>query len=77
MLRRGPSASVRDVLSEDQEFPDAPEPLVGVFNRLREQNRAALPVLNDGKLVGMVTLEQFNEMLAAQRGRQQPVAGES
>jgi predicted transcriptional regulator len=62
----GPDATVRQVLRREQEFAEASESLESVIQRLRDLNRTAFPVLLQGRVVGMVTLDQVSELLMVQ-----------
>jgi predicted transcriptional regulator len=39
------------------------------LERLRSQNRTALPVLDNGRIVGLLTLENVGEMLMVYNAR--------
>lgn len=66
LRERGPEATVRDVLSEAQVFADASDCLEDVIQRLRDAKRSAIPILHEGRLVGLVTFEQVSELLMVQ-----------
>jgi Zn-dependent protease/predicted transcriptional regulator len=66
LRERGPTARVGEVLAAKQDFADPGEPLEDVLRRMRERNRSAFPVLHQGRLVGMVTLENVSELLMMQ-----------
>jgi Zn-dependent protease/CBS domain-containing protein len=63
LQRSGPGTAVGDVLPRDVQLADAGEPLEDVLRRMREHRRSALPVVTDGRLVGVVTLENVSELL--------------
>ena len=63
LQRSGPDTAIRDVLAREVQLADAGEPLEDVLRRMREHRRSALPVVSDGRLVGVVTLENVSELL--------------
>jgi Zn-dependent protease/predicted transcriptional regulator len=63
LQRHGAGASVGDVLEPDREFADAGESLDSVLQRMRERGRMALPVFQNGQLVGLITLENVGDLL--------------
>lgn len=66
LQRRGPAASVNEVMRRDVQVADAFEMLETVSARLQECSCHTLPVLRDGKLVGLVTMENIGEFLMIQ-----------
>lgn len=64
LQRFGAAVPVGQVLPRAELFADAGEPLEAAIQRMREQGRSALPVLRDGGIVGMVTLENVSDLLA-------------
>jgi Zn-dependent protease/CBS domain-containing protein len=62
----GPGARVGEVMRPDQGYVDPGEPLEAVVQRMQAKRRSAFPVLSQGKLVGMVTLENVRELLTMQ-----------
>ncbi len=63
LQRNGAAASVGQIFERDGEFVDAGEPLEGALQRMRERGRMALPVFQDGELVGLITLENVGDLL--------------
>jgi Zn-dependent protease/predicted transcriptional regulator len=63
LQRDGASATVGDAITRDEEYADAGEPLDSVLRRMRERARTALPVLERGRLVGLLTLENIGDLL--------------
>jgi len=63
------SGPVGDVMRPTEDGPGPDEPLDAVFQRLQTKGQRALPVLSDGRLVGMITVENLGEwvMLAGAR----------
>jgi len=51
------------VLRRDGQHADAAEPLEDAIARMRGGGRSALPVLERGRLVGLVTLENIGGLL--------------
>lgn len=75
LQRSGPQARVGDVVSPDRQVAEPGEPLEDVLQRMRELRRSALPVVSDGRLVGMVTLENVSELLLVQQAMRRPPGG--
>jgi Zn-dependent protease len=74
LQRHGPSAPVAEVMRRDVQIADAFEMLETVSARLQECNCHTLPVVRNGQLVGLVTMENIGEFLmiqAALAGRPQ------
>ncbi len=63
LQREGAGVAVGDVIARDADFAGAGEPLEVVLQRLRQRARTALPVLDRGRLVGLVTLENIGDLL--------------
>lgn len=66
LARRGKEALVGDVMESRFETADASEMLEPAFARLRECDCHALPVLDRGRLVGMLTPDNVSELLLVQ-----------
>lgn len=62
----GPQANVGQVVQREAQMVDPGEPLEDVFQRMRERRRSALPVVSDGRLIGMVTTDNVGELLLVQ-----------
>jgi Zn-dependent protease/predicted transcriptional regulator len=63
LQRGGPGMSVGEAMALHGESAEAGEPLESVLQRMRERGRTALPVLERGRLVGLVTLENIGDLL--------------
>jgi len=63
LKQHGSNVAVGDVLRRDQQYADASEPLESVLMRMRESARSALPVLHQGGLVGLITLDNVGDLL--------------
>lgn len=66
LQRYGQDALVGDVMRRDVRFADAFEMLEAVSNRLQECSCHTMPVLRNGELVGLVTMENIGEFLMIQ-----------
>lgn len=60
---RGVTARVGEVMSRNCPVADAAEPLDRAYLRMREGPCATLPVVQDGQVVGMLTLENVGELM--------------
>jgi len=71
LAERDRTSRVYDVMEPPGPAVEAGAPLDAALDRLREADPALLPVLHDGRLVGVLTLENVGElmMLAAAVGR--------
>ncbi|HEV8149648.1 MAG TPA: CBS domain-containing protein, partial [Gemmatimonadales bacterium] len=63
LQQMGAHVPVGDVVKRDQDHADAGEPLEEALQRMREHARTALPVLQHGDLVGLITLENVGDLL--------------
>lgn len=72
VLRRGDVISalansgdgrICDVMKADCGTVEDTEMLAGTFQRMREAGCSALPVVHDGRLVGLITLENVGELM--------------
>jgi Zn-dependent protease len=63
LQHQGPHARVGGVVRRDPAAAAPGEPLEGVLQRMRERGRTALPVLENGRVVGLVTLENISDLL--------------
>ena len=63
LQRHGSEAAVGDVIRPEKEYADASEPLQDALQRMRERARSALPVVQHGDLVGLITLENVGDLL--------------
>ena len=59
-------ASVREAMREDFPVASPVEPLHSVFTRLHEAEAATVPVVENSRLVGLITLENMTEYLMVQ-----------
>ena len=50
-------------MRRDEEYADAGEPLEGALQRMRERGRSALPVVQNGAAVGLITLDNIGDLL--------------
>lgn len=64
MMEQGPDATVETVMCRTFEQADPGEMLDTVFARLEGCNCRAIPVVRQGSLVGMLTMENVGEFLA-------------
>jgi Zn-dependent protease len=60
----GPATPVHRVMYRDVETAGPKDELQNVIERLQEGPRFTMPVVEDGHLVGLLTLENLNEFLA-------------
>ena len=74
LQQHGTDVRVGDVIRPDDEYVDAGEPLEEAIQRMREQSRTALPVLQHGGLVGLITLENVGDLLVVQDALQRHAA---
>jgi CBS domain containing-hemolysin-like protein len=63
LQRAGAAAPAGSVVRRDPACAAPGEPLAGVLQRMRERGRTALPVLENGRVVGLVTLENIGDLL--------------
>ncbi|UCF18565.1 MAG: site-2 protease family protein [Gemmatimonadota bacterium] len=63
VARSGQSAIVADVMRRDIQVVDALEMLETAFNRLQRGDCRTLPVMQEGRLVGLLTSENIGEFL--------------
>jgi Zn-dependent protease len=66
LQRLGAGGAVGEAIARDGVFADPSEPLEQAFRRMRERRHAALPVVSEGKLVGLITTENVTELLLVQ-----------
>lgn len=60
----GPDHPVRDVMRRDFPVATLDEPVYDAFTRMRAERVKAMPVMEDDRLVGMVSLEDLSEVYA-------------
>ena len=63
LQRGGTQARAGTVVRRDPAAAAPGEPLEGVLQRMREHGRTALPVLEGGRVIGLVTLENIGDLL--------------
>ena len=61
---QGPQVKAGAVVKRDPAAAAPGEPLEGVLKRMRARGRTALPVLENGRVVGLVTIENIGDLLA-------------
>lgn len=62
----GPEARVGQVMQADTAWVSPGESLESVVRRMQGARRSAMPVMAQGRLVGLVTIENVSELLMAQ-----------
>jgi len=62
----GPDARVGEVMQADTSWVAPGEALESVVRRMQAARRSAMPVMVQGRLVGLVTIENVTELLMAQ-----------
>ncbi|WP_337175342.1 site-2 protease family protein [Paludisphaera sp.] len=63
LAARGPDGSVGEFASASAPAVEADGPLVAAVNALRERGASCAPVVRDGRVVGLLTLENVAELL--------------
>ncbi|HEY6866101.1 MAG TPA: CBS domain-containing protein, partial [Candidatus Eisenbacteria bacterium] len=71
----GIDSRVGDALRRDGPVAEAAEPLEGAIARMRGSGRSALPVLEGGRLIGLVTLENVGDLLQVRDALRRHVGG--
>jgi Zn-dependent protease/CBS domain-containing protein len=66
LAEHGQGVRIGDVMRRDCPQAEDGEPLETVFQRMRAANCPTLPVIHDGRLVGVVTLENVGELMMIQ-----------
>jgi Zn-dependent protease len=64
LTERGPTAPVGEAMVEDFATARSDEPLVTAVERLLRSRGASIPVIDDGILVGMLTIEAITELMS-------------
>ncbi|MCI0451941.1 MAG: site-2 protease family protein [Candidatus Latescibacteria bacterium] len=64
LARDGARVPVADVMETDVEVVEASEMLDAAFRRLSQRRSSTAPVSNQGRLVGLVTMDNIGEFLA-------------
>jgi Zn-dependent protease len=73
LQRHGPAARVSDVMRRDIQLADPFEMLESVSARLQACNCHTMPVVRNGQLVGLVTMDNVGEFLMIQSALGKPV----
>ncbi|MHB1389635.1 MAG: site-2 protease family protein [Thermoleophilia bacterium] len=68
----GPEAAVSQVMTKDFPVVDADAPFSEVYQKMNETGVKAVPVLENGKLLGLVTLEHLSEVFMLLTTTQRP-----
>ena len=63
LRRSGATVPVGQIVQRLADQADADEPLETALQRMRERGRRALPVFQNGRLIGMVTLDNVADLL--------------
>jgi Zn-dependent protease len=63
LARRGQDARVGEVMQRDVETADPRDMLEGMLERLQQRGRHTVPVVQNGRLVGLVTTDNLGELL--------------
>ena len=63
LQKHGPGAPAGDIVTRNGEHAEAAEPLEIAIQRMRVHGRRALPVLDRGAMVGMLTLDNIGDLL--------------
>jgi CBS domain-containing protein len=63
LQRRGLDVPVGEAMSPHPCSADADEPLEGVVSRMRGRDCSVVPVLEQGRLIGLVTLDNVGDLL--------------
>jgi len=73
--RRGPDVPVEEAMSPNPSSADAGEPLEGVVSRMRGRDSSVVPVLEQGRLVGLVTVDNVGDLLLVREALRRYTAG--
>jgi Zn-dependent protease/predicted transcriptional regulator len=71
LARHGPDTHVGDVMQRDFVTTDPREMLQSAFARLQDNHCRTLPVVKDGRLLGLVTADNLTEVLMIQQALQE------
>lgn len=66
LVERNPNLQVADVMRREFQTVDERESLSKAFHRIRGGESPTLPVLREGKMVGIITLDSVSEWVAIQ-----------
>ena len=75
LQRRGLDVPVGEAMSPNPCTADADEPLEGVVSRMRGRDCSVVPVLEQGRLVGLVTLDNVGDLLMVREALRRHSAG--
>jgi Zn-dependent protease len=73
--RRGLNVSVGEAMSPHPCSAEAGEPLEGVVSRMRGRECSVVPVLEQGRLVGLVTLDNVGDLLLVREALRKYASG--
>lgn len=71
---KGPEAQVGEVMERKFPVVDADEPFSKVYEKMNETGVKAVPVMENGRLLGMVTLEHLSEVFMLLSSTDAPLA---
>lgn len=71
LTERGASARIADVMRPDCQLVNESEWVEKSYEMLRQNNCSSLPVVRDGQLVGMITLENITEWVILNKALRQ------
>jgi len=66
LTESGPETTVQEVMKTDVTFADSHEMLEAVLARLQQLGLRTMPVTHDGRLVGLITLDNIGEFVMIQ-----------
>jgi Zn-dependent protease/CBS domain-containing protein len=75
LQRHGLEVPVGEAMNPNPCSADADEPLEGVVSRMRGQECAVVPVLEQGRLVGLLTLDNVGDLLLVREALRRRSAG--
>ena len=75
LQRCGLDVPVGEAMSPNPGCADADEPLEGVVSRMRGRDCPVVPVLEQGRLVGLVTLDNVGDLLLVREALRKYASG--
>lgn len=66
LTKSGPETTVQKVMQLDVKIADSHEMLEAVLARMQQLGRRTMPVTHDGRLVGLITLDNIGEFIMIQ-----------
>ena len=75
LQRHGLEVPVGEAMTLDPCSADVDEPLEGVVSRMRGQECSVVPVLEQGRLVGLLTLDNVGDLLLVREALRRHSAG--